>query len=111
MFGYPALTAVFVLVALACVAFFRDPRRHSEAPPEAVLAPADGRVLSVGPSPAALAERGLPTQISIFMSPANVHVNRAPAGGKDCSRRASSRARNFPRFATRPPTSTSTASW
>ena len=82
VFGYPALTAVLVLVALACVAFFRDPRRHSEAPPEAVLAPADGRVLSVGPSPAALAERGLPTQISIFMSPANVHVNRAPAGGK-----------------------------
>ncbi|MGD1148399.1 MAG: phosphatidylserine decarboxylase [Thermoanaerobaculaceae bacterium] len=82
VFGYPILTFVLVLVALGCIAFFRDPSRHSDAPPEVVLAPADGRVLLVGPSPAALAERGLPTQISIFMSPANVHVNRAPTDGK-----------------------------
>ena len=82
VFGYPTLTVVFVLVGLACVVFFRDPARNSDAPPEAILAPADGRVLLVRPSPAALAERGLPTQISIFMSPANVHVNRAPIAGK-----------------------------
>ncbi len=82
VFGYPAATAVFVIVALACVAFFRDPARRSDAPPEVVLAPADGKVLSVGSAPAALAERGLPAQVSIFMSPANVHVNRAPADGR-----------------------------
>ncbi|HVN75402.1 MAG TPA: phosphatidylserine decarboxylase [Thermoanaerobaculaceae bacterium] len=81
VFGYPIATALFLVVALACVAFFRDPQRRSDAPPEAVLAPADGKVLTVGRSPAALGERGLPTQISIFMSPANVHVNRAPAEG------------------------------
>jgi len=76
------VTAAFVLLALACVAFFRDPARSSDAPPEVVLAPADGKVLSVGAAPAALAERGLPSQISIFMSPANVHVNRAPTAGR-----------------------------
>ncbi len=82
VFGYPVVTAVLVLAALASVAFFRDPPRRSDAPPEVVIAPADGKVLSVGPAPAALAERGMPTQISIFMSPANVHVNRAPVDGR-----------------------------
>ncbi len=82
VFGYPVVTAILLLLALGCVAFFRDPARSSDAAPEVVLAPADGKVLSVGAAPAALAERGMPTQISIFMSPANVHVNRAPADGR-----------------------------
>jgi len=80
-FGAPALAAVCWLAMLACVAFFRDPARRSTAPPEVVLAPADGKVLSVGSAPAAMAGIGLPQQISIFMSPANVHVNRAPISG------------------------------
>ena len=80
-FGAPALAAVCWLAMLVCVAFFRDPPRRSAAPPEVVLAPADGKVLSVGGAPATLATLGLPQQISIFMSPANVHVNRAPISG------------------------------
>ena len=43
VFGYPVLTAVMVFVALGCVAFFRDPSRRSDAAPNVVLAPADGR--------------------------------------------------------------------
>ena len=81
VFGYHALALVFVLLMLGCVAFFRDPRRASDAPPQVVLAPADGKVLSVGAAPEAMRGRGLPQQISIFMSPANVHVNRAPIAG------------------------------
>lgn len=81
VFGYPWLALVMGVAALACVAFFRDPPRHSEAPPGAILAPADGRVLSVGSSPSAISTLGFPTQVSIFMSPANVHVNRAPVAG------------------------------
>lgn len=80
-FGAPVLAAVCWLAMLACVAFFRDPARHSTAAPEVVLAPADGKVLSVGDAPKTMAERGLPQQVSIFMSPANVHVNRAPISG------------------------------
>ena len=82
VFGYHALAAVFVLLMLGCISFFRDPRRASDAAPDVVLAPADGKVLSVGPAPEAMTGRGLPQQISIFMSPANVHVNRAPIAGK-----------------------------
>ena len=81
VFGYHALTIVLVVLMLGCIAFFRDPRRASDAPPDVVLAPADGKVLSVGPAPAPMTGRGLSQQVSIFMSPANVHVNRAPIGG------------------------------
>jgi phosphatidylserine decarboxylase len=81
LFGYQLLAIVFLLVALACVAFFRDPLRQADATPDAVLAPADGKVLSVGAAPATAAALGLTTQLSIFMSPANVHVNRAPISG------------------------------
>jgi phosphatidylserine decarboxylase len=81
VFGYHPVAWFCWLVMLACVAFFRNPARHADAAPEVVLAPADGKVLSVGAAPAALAARGLPQQLSIFMSPANVHVNRAPVSG------------------------------
>ena len=80
-FGYPPVAVGLWLMALACVGFFRDPQRSSSAPVDAILAPADGKVLLVGDAPAALAARGLPQQVSIFMSPVNVHVNRAPIAG------------------------------
>ena len=88
---------VLWLVAAGCVAFFRDPARTSDAPAEAILAPADGKVLSVGASPPSVAELGLPRQISIFMSPADVHVNRAPVAGLVRTTRYS-RGRHFPAF-------------
>lgn len=96
-FGSWPFAVVLWLVALACVAFFRDPPRTSDAPPAAILAPADGKVLSVGAAPPPLAALGLPVQISIFMSPANVHVNRAPATGTVREVRYS-RGRHFPAF-------------
>lgn len=80
-YGYPPLAIALWIVSLLCIAFFRDPARSVEAEPEAILAPADGKVLSVGPAPTKLADGGLPVQVSIFMSPANVHVNRAPISG------------------------------
>ena len=97
LFGYPRLAIVLFVVALVCVAFFRDPARRSDAPAEAILAPADGRVLSVGPAGAVAAGLGLPQQVSIFMSPADVHVNRAPIAGT--VREASWRpGRKFPAY-------------
>jgi phosphatidylserine decarboxylase len=61
--------------------FFRDPDRVSEAPASAVLSPADGRVMVAGASTA----QGFPSsdwqQISIFLSPMDVHVNRMPVSG------------------------------
>jgi phosphatidylserine decarboxylase len=96
-FGYPQAAWPCWVVALACVAFFRDPARASAAPPEAVLAPADGKVLTVGDAPPGLAAMGLPRQVSIFMSPADVHVNRTPIAGKVREARWSP-GKKFPAF-------------
>jgi phosphatidylserine decarboxylase len=59
--------------------FFRDPRRS--APPEAgvVVSPADGRVTRV--RALAPGDPDSPTVISIFLSPFDVHINRAPIAG------------------------------
>ena len=95
--GYWPVAVVLGLLALGSVSFFRDPARTSDASPEAILAPADGKILSVGASPAAVTAIGLPTQVSIFMSPANVHINRAPIGGTVREVRYS-RGKHFPAF-------------
>jgi phosphatidylserine decarboxylase len=47
-----------------------------------VLSPADGRVLVAGAADAAVAPPGQWQQISIFLSPTDVHVNRIPATGR-----------------------------
>ena len=48
----------------------------------AVLSPADGRVLVAGPADAVAAPPGGWQQISIFLSPMDVHVNRVPVSGR-----------------------------
>ena len=63
------------LSAAALGAFFRDPERSSERPPGAVLSPADGRVVEVN-------DDADGTQVAIFLSVFNVHVTRAPLGGR-----------------------------
>ncbi len=62
--------------------FFRDPERHSDAPPGAILSPADGVVVEILEidEPEFFGERV--RKIGIFMSPLDVHVNRAPIEGE-----------------------------
>src|SRR5687767_14041681 len=87
-----ALIGAFAVHTLAGVAllvlsgsflfFFRDPDRTVTQADKAVLSPADGRVMVAGAPtvqefPAATWE-----QISIFLSPMDVHVNRMPVGGR-----------------------------
>ena len=73
-----------VAFLLFCLYFFRDPERVPPARPGAVLAPADGRVVSVAPA-VPPAELGLGTasrwRVAIFLSVLDVHVNRMPASG------------------------------
>jgi phosphatidylserine decarboxylase len=64
--------------------FFRDPERSVTDQADAVLSPADGRVLVAGPAVADAAPPGSAAawqQISIFLSPMDVHVNRVPVSG------------------------------
>ena len=76
------LAVVFLILAGFFVFFFRDPHRVIQAGPQDVLSPADGRVLVAGPVEPGAAPPGDWQQISIFLSPMNVHVNRVPASGR-----------------------------
>ena len=80
-FGYRILGVVFLAVALFMVFFFRDPERHVPSGERIVVAPADGKVMAAGAADPANAPAGLWQQITIFLSPADVHINRMPVSG------------------------------
>lgn len=69
------------LLALGFVFFFRDPDRRLPADQALVVSPADGEVKFVGPAMAG-SPAGTWQQITIFLSPLDVHVNRAPVSGR-----------------------------
>ncbi len=77
--GRRRAAALVALPGLASLGFFRDPERTAPAVPGAFLAPADGRVMGV----AHIEDQwvGAATRVSIFLSPLDVHVNRAPIAG------------------------------
>jgi len=79
--------------------FFRDPDRRAPAAATAadVLSPADGTVLVAGAATADAAPPGSWQQISIFLSPMDVHVNRVPVSGR-VTRVAVTRGRFLPAY-------------
>lgn len=79
--GWPPAVAVFAVAGGFLIFFFRDPARRPPTIPGAVLSPADGRVLVAGPAVVGAAPPGVWLQVSIFLSPLDVHVNRIPASG------------------------------
>jgi len=84
VFGFflsPILGLVLLGLTTFFLFFFRDPDRPVHAPDSAVLSPADGRVMVAGPSASQSFPPAQWQQISIFLSPTDVHVNRLPAGG------------------------------
>jgi phosphatidylserine decarboxylase len=80
---WPMLAIVVLLLVVLglIVNFFRDPDRETPEGENLVVAPADGRIVQVTEvqDDEFLKERAI--QVSIFMSPLNVHVNRYPVGG------------------------------
>jgi phosphatidylserine decarboxylase len=72
----------FLAVAALLLFFFRDPDREITAGADLVLSPADGRVLVAGLATPDATPPGAWQQISIFLSPMDVHVNRVPASGR-----------------------------
>jgi len=69
------------LVTVLVVQFFRNPQRNTVLDPQRIIAPADGQVVIIEKvrEPEYFGDERL--QISIFMSPINVHVNRNPVSG------------------------------
>jgi phosphatidylserine decarboxylase len=79
LLGHRRLALPFAAASAASAGFFRDPERAVPLVANGVLSPADGKVISVedavdpfvGPS----------VRVAIFLSPLDVHVNRAPVAG------------------------------
>jgi len=84
-FGYWPIAILLILLMLGMAFFFRDPQRKPPADVNVVVSPADGRVTRV--RKITPEEYDSPTLVSIFLSPLDVHINRAPIAGviKDVS--------------------------
>jgi phosphatidylserine decarboxylase len=78
--GWWVAAGLCLLLTTFMAFFFRDPARDCPDDSRIVVSPADGRVVA-----ATRVDEGAdnsPTQISIFLSPLDVHINRAPIGGE-----------------------------
>jgi phosphatidylserine decarboxylase len=98
--GYPFIGGALVPAAVAAAArrpalatalgvlggffayFFRDPERQVPQAPGLVVSPADGKVMIAGPSDGRWAPPGDWLQVTIFLSPVDVHINRTPVEGR-----------------------------
>ncbi|MBN1847290.1 MAG: phosphatidylserine decarboxylase family protein [Deltaproteobacteria bacterium] len=83
LLGIMPLTILMGIVSLFILFFFRDPDRYHESEVNAILAPADGKVLSVQHLKDNFNPLNEPAvKVSIFMSIFNVHINRVPLSGR-----------------------------
>jgi phosphatidylserine decarboxylase len=80
--GYSGWAIPLLLLAGLFLFFFRDPDRRATTSDTDVLSPADGRVVVAERAAGDSAPPGSWQQISIFLSPIDVHVNRVPVGGR-----------------------------
>ena len=75
----------FLALSAYMALFFRDPDRRCDVvppPPDQVLSPADGVVMVAGPPQPGVPPEGDWQQVSVFLSVADVHVNRSPYRGE-----------------------------
>jgi len=70
-----------IALALFMVYFFRDPERRVPEEEDVFVSPADGKVILIQNVFEEKFLKGDAVEVSIFMSPLNVHVNRAPCDG------------------------------
>ncbi|PCI34631.1 MAG: phosphatidylserine decarboxylase family protein [Flavobacteriaceae bacterium] len=76
------LTAIVLVLLVSILQFFRNPKRNTILTDDAIMAPVDGKVVVIEEvfEKEYFNEKRL--QVSIFMSPINVHVTRYPISGK-----------------------------
>lgn len=84
-FSLPEISWTIFILTLALllfiISFFRIPSRKLTISENAIVAPADGKVVAIEEVDADEYFNDRRIQVSIFMSPLNVHVNRNPVGG------------------------------
>jgi phosphatidylserine decarboxylase len=74
--------AVFAVVFIIVLQFFRSPERKIPVNNDQIICPADGKVVVIEKTTEYEYFHDERIQLSIFMSPVNVHVNRYPVGGR-----------------------------
>jgi phosphatidylserine decarboxylase len=77
-FGYISLLVIWIII----VRFFRIPNREMVQDSDIVLCPADGTIVAIEEVMVDEYFKDKRLQVSVFMSPSNVHVNRYPISGK-----------------------------
>jgi phosphatidylserine decarboxylase len=80
--GWTPLAVVFGILALGFLGFFRDPER---CPPDGeglIVAPADGKIVSITKAKQGPLMKNADARVSIFLSPLDVHINRSPVAGE-----------------------------
>lgn len=76
------LSLVVLIIFVLILQFFRNPKRHTTINDTTIIAPADGKVVVIEEVFEKEFFNDKRLQISIFMSPLNVHVTRYPIGGE-----------------------------
>jgi phosphatidylserine decarboxylase len=80
-YSWWAVALIWLAIAIWVVAFFRDPSRSGQRGDRLILAPADGKVVSIVETEEPAFFGGRAVRISIFMNVFNCHVNRYPTDG------------------------------
>ncbi|MGD0672217.1 MAG: phosphatidylserine decarboxylase [Candidatus Binatus sp.] len=80
--GLKSIGAILILAAIPIALFFRDPDRYPARTENVVISGADGKVTDISDVSFPGSTGRLCHRVSVFMSPLNVHVNRAPVGGE-----------------------------
>jgi phosphatidylserine decarboxylase len=78
--GWWIAAGVCLILTAFMAFFFRDPKRECPTDDAIVVSPADGRVVAAARVDDRIEDS--PTQISIFLSPLDVHINRSPISGE-----------------------------
>jgi phosphatidylserine decarboxylase len=73
---------ISLIILLFIISFFRSPKRNFTVAHHQVICPADGKVVVIEEITDTEYFKDKRLQVSIFMSPANVHINRVPMSGK-----------------------------
>lgn len=82
VFGRFLLAGILGVLSAGLLAFFRDPERVIPSGEDLIVAPADGKVVSITSVSGGPPVKSARARISIFLSPLDVHINRAPIASK-----------------------------
>ena len=78
-----SILQIFSLIIFVFILwFFRNPKRNIKKNPELILSPADGKVIAIKEVDELEYFKNKKIQISIFLSPLDIHVNRYPVSGE-----------------------------